>query len=186
MNNIEKYLRIAGLMLGLITGVLAVPAATSAQSSPSVRLNFTGNYVATTCQLIGSPDMTETLPRVSTQSLAAPGAVAGEKDFTITMQCPSGVTGAGVYFESGPTTDPATGHLNPQTVSGVASASNVQIRLANSDRTPIKVGDRSTMKTISVTSTDPTPVRFFASYYSTGNATAGRVSTFVTYVVEVP
>ncbi|HEY2021841.1 fimbrial protein [Paraburkholderia sp.] len=186
MNHIEKYLRIAGLMLGLMAGILAVPAQTVAQSSPSVRLDFTGNYVATTCQLSGSPDMTETLPRVSTQSLATPGAVAGEKDFTITMQCPSNVTGARVYFESGPATDPVTGHLNPQTVSGVTSASNVQIRLANSDGTPIRVGDRSTMKIIPITSTDPTPATFFASYYSTGHATAGRVNTFVTYVLEVP
>ncbi|WP_233837985.1 fimbrial protein [Paraburkholderia sp. ZP32-5] len=186
MNHIEKYLRIAGLILGVVAGMLAVPATTSAQSLPSVRLNFTGNYVATTCQLIGSPDMTETLPRVSTQSLAAPGAVAGEKDFTITMQCPSDVTGARVYFESGPATDPQTGNLTPQSISGVTSASNVQIRLANSDGTPIKVGDRSTMRVIPITSTDPTPARFFASYYATGRATAGRVSTFVTYVVEVP
>jgi major type 1 subunit fimbrin (pilin) len=185
MNPIEKYLRIVGLMLGLMIGILAVPAATSAQSSPSVRLNFTGNYVATTCQLIGPPDMTEILPTVSTQSLVA-GVPIGEKDFTITMQCPSDVTGIRVYFESGPATDPISGHLNPQPVSGVTSASNVQIRLANSDRTPIKVGDRSTMQIIPVTSTDPTTARFFASYYSTGQATAGRVSTFVTYVVEVP
>ncbi|MFT4066109.1 fimbrial protein [Paraburkholderia sp.] len=184
MNNIEKYLRIAGLMLGLMAGILAVPATTSAQSSPSVRLNFTGTYVGTTCTLIGSPDMTVTLPTVSTQSLSTAGA--GAKDFTIMMKCASGETGARVYFESGPTTDPVTGHLNPQTVSGATSASNVQIKLANADGSPIKVGDRSTMKIIPITSTEPTPATFFASYYPTGKVTAGTVSTFVTYVIEMP
>jgi len=186
MNPIEKYLRIAGLMLGLMASMLAVSTEAGAQSSPSATLNFKGNYVATTCQLIGSLDMTETLPRVSTQSLAAPGAVAGSKAFTITMQCPGGATGARVYFESGAATDSVTGHLNPQAVGGVSSASNVQVRLANSDGTPIKVGDRSTMQIIPVSATGPTLATFIASYYATGQATAGRVNTFVTYVVEVP
>ncbi|SMG54118.1 fimbrial protein [Paraburkholderia susongensis] len=186
MKNIEEYFRIAGLMLGLAVSTLFMPASVSAQSSPTVQLNFTGTYIATTCPLVSSPDMTVTLPTIPTQSLSTAGEPAGTKVFTITIQCASGVTGVRVYFESGSTTDPTTGYLNPQAVSGVNSATNVQVRLANADGSPIRIGDRSTMKIIPITSTAPTPVDFIASYYSTGRATAGMVNTFVTYVVEMP
>ncbi|NML34741.1 type 1 fimbrial protein [Paraburkholderia sp. G-4-1-8] len=169
-------------MLGALLGSTSAYA----QSSPSVTLNFTGTYVATTCPLVSSPDMTVTLPTISTQSLSTAGAVAGATVFTITMQCASGVTGARVYFESGASTDATTGHLNPQNTGDATSATNVQVMLANADGSPIKVGDRSTMKIIPITSTDPTPANFIASYYATGRATAGSVSTFVTYVVEMP
>lgn len=186
MKNIEEYFRIARLLIGLAVSALFMPASANAQSSPTVQLNFTGTYIATTCPLISSPDMTVTLPTVSAQSLPTAGAVAGSKIFTIVMKCDSGVTGARVYFESGATTDPVTGYLNPQAISGVNSASNVQVMLLNEDGSPIKVGDRSTMKIIPVTSTDPTSANFIARYYATGRATAGMVNTFVTYVVEMP
>ncbi|MCC8395679.1 type 1 fimbrial protein [Paraburkholderia sp. MMS20-SJTR3] len=194
MQIIEKYIRSVGSMPGLRFSLLAGLMASAllgsinaqAQSAPSVTLNFTGTYVPTTCPLISSPDMTVTLPTVSAQSLSEPGAVAGSTPFSITMQCPSGVTGARVYFESGPAADSVTGYLNPQNAGNAASATNVQVMLANADGSPIRIGDRSTMNVIPVTSTDPTQANFIASYYATGRATAGTVSTFVTYVVEVP
>jgi major type 1 subunit fimbrin (pilin) len=173
-------------LCGAIAGAFAVSSAAYAQSSPSVTLNFTGTYIATTCPLLSSPDMTVTLPTLSTQSLQTAGAIAGSTVFTITMQCASGVTGARVYFESGPSTDPNTGNLDLQSASGTTSAANVQIMLANADGSRIKIGDRTTMKVIPITSTDPTPVNFIASYYATGRASAGTVNTFVTYVVEMP
>ncbi|MGF6696369.1 major type 1 subunit fimbrin (pilin) [Paraburkholderia sp. MM5496-R1] len=187
MKNICRYFRIAGLISGLIAGALLGSVCVHAQGSPSVTLNFSGTYNATTCALVSSPDMTVTLPTLSTQSLPTAGAIdRGSKFFTITIQCPSGVTGARVYFESGSSTDPNTGNLDLQNASGAASATNVQVMLANEDGSRIKVGDRSTMRVVPITSTDPTPVKFIASYYATGRATAGTVNTFVTYVVEMP
>ncbi|MCC8402590.1 type 1 fimbrial protein [Paraburkholderia sp. MMS20-SJTN17] len=187
MKHICRYFRIAGLVFGVTAGALSGSIRVHAQGSPSVKLNFSGTYNATTCSLISSPDMTVTLPTLSTQSLPTAGPVAnGTKVFTITMQCASGVTGARVYFESGPSTDPNTGNLTLQNAGGGTSATNVQVMLANADGTRIKVGDRSTMKIIPITSTDPTSVDFIAGYYATGRATAGMVNTFVTYVVEMP
>ncbi|MEX3636225.1 fimbrial protein [Paraburkholderia sp. BR14320] len=186
MKNICRYFRIAGPIAGLIAGALLGSVCVQAQGSPSVTLNFSGTYNATTCSLVSSPDMTVTLPRLSTQSLPRAGVADGSKIFTITIQCPSGVTDARVYFESGSSTDPNTGNLELQNASGTTSAKNVQVMLANADGSRIKVGDRSTMKVIPIASTDPTPVDFIASYYATGRATAGTVSTFVTYIVEMP
>ncbi len=187
MKNICRYFRIAGLILGVIAGALSGSICAHAQGSPSVTLNFSGTYNATTCSLISSPDMTVTLPTLSTKSLPTAGPVAnGTKGFTITMQCESGVTGARVYFESGSSTDPNTGNLKLQSVSGTTSATNVQVMLAHADGTRIKVGDRSTMKIVPITSTNPTSVDFVAGYYATGQPTAGMVNTFVTYVVEMP
>ncbi|AXK63779.1 pilus assembly protein FimA [Burkholderia sp. IDO3] len=172
--------------LGLIAGALLMPCVVDAQSSPSVRLDFTGNYVASTCEIVGSPDMTVTLPTVSTQSLSTSGATAGDTVFTLTVRCEGGIPNARIYFESGTSTDPASGHLNPQPVPGETSATHVQVKLANADGTPIKVGDRNTMQIVPITSMNPTPVNFIASYYATGKTTAGVVSTFVTYVIEMP
>ncbi|MGF6969938.1 major type 1 subunit fimbrin (pilin) [Paraburkholderia sp. WC7.3g] len=185
MKNICRYIRIAGLISGVTASALLGSICAHAQRSPSVTLNFSGTYNAMTCPLVSSPDMTVTLPTLSTQSLPAAGAVAGSKVFTITMQCASGVTGARVYFESGSSTDPNTGNLDLQNLSGTTSATNVQVMLANANGSRIKVGDRSTMNIIPITSTDPMPVDFIASYYATGRATAGTVNTFVTYVVEM-
>ena len=138
MKNICRYFRITGLILGVIAGALLESTWVHAQGSTSVTLNFSGTYTLTTCPVVGSPDMTVTLPTLSTQSLPTAGAVAGAKVFTITMQCPGGVTGARVYFESGPSTDPKTGNLDLQGGSGATSATNVQVRLANADGSPIK------------------------------------------------
>jgi major type 1 subunit fimbrin (pilin) len=185
MRNIVNCFRIAGLMFGMAACTMLAPVGAIAQTSPSVTLNFTGTYTATTCA-VSSNDLTVTLPILSTRSLSSAGKTAGATVFNISMQCPSGVTGARVYFESGGATDPTTGNLNPQAVGGSASATNVQVMLANADGTPIKAGDRSTMQVIPITSTAPTSANFIASYYATGQATAGVVNTFVTYVVEMP
>jgi major type 1 subunit fimbrin (pilin) len=62
----------------------------------------------------------------------------------------------------------------------------VQVSLKNADGSQIKVGDRNTMKTISVSSTDTIPINFIASYRASGATTPGVVQTFVTYVIEMP
>jgi major type 1 subunit fimbrin (pilin) len=186
MNSRVKCFRIACAMLCVAAGALFTPVDVSAELSPSVTLNFTGIYIADTCTVVSSPDMTVTLPTISTQSLNTAGQTAGAKVFTISMQCASGVTGALVYFESGPTTDPGSGRLLPQATDGTTSASNVEVMLENADGSPIKVGDRNTMKVISVNPSGPTPANFIAKYYATGPTTPGMVSTFVTYVIQMP
>jgi major type 1 subunit fimbrin (pilin) len=156
----------------------------AAATSPTVQINFTGNYVAASCTVAGKADLPVSLPTISTKTLSAAGQTAGSTVFTIPVQCDSGVPYVRVYFESGATTDTATGNLKLQSVTG--SASNVQIQLQNIDGTSIKVGDRATMKILPVTTTDSIPIDFVARYYATGATTAGVVQTYVTYVLEMP
>ncbi|ACR30627.1 fimbrial protein [Burkholderia glumae] len=170
------------LVLGLAFGI---PPALAADAPMAVLLNFTGRYLGNTCRVEGASDMEVTMPKVSTQSLATVGAEAGSTMFTLLLRCDSGVSSVRVYFEGDATTvDRSTGNLKPTT--DQTTAGNVQIRLSNPDGTQIKVGDRSSMKVVPVTSTNPIPVQFVASYFATAPTTAGRVSAYVTYVIEVP
>ena len=127
-----------------------------------------------------------TLPTISASSLASAGQTAGSTPFSIPVKCDSGVKYVRAYFESGATTSTATGNLNPQSVSGQAAATNVQIALRNEDGSAITIGDRRTMQLVTVTSTDTMPLNYSAAYYATGAATAGVVQTYVTYTLEMP
>ncbi|WP_242540395.1 fimbrial protein [Trinickia mobilis] len=178
--------RVAGFAITLAASVAILAGASAhAEASPSVELRFKGSYVAATCTVVGSANISVTLPTVNTRSLATSGNTAGATVFTIPVQCDGGLSRVRAYFQSGATTDANTGNLIVQSVAGETSASNVQVALKNMDGTAIKVGDRSTMKTVPITSANTTiPMNFIASYYSTGAATAGAVQTFVTYVLE--
>ncbi|MGV2293075.1 fimbrial protein [Trinickia sp. YCB016] len=187
MKNIANCLRAVGQMLLLVAGVVfLLNSRVQAATSPTVQINFTGNYVAASCTMVGDGDQLVNLPTISTRSLNAAGQTAGSTVFQVPVQCDSGVPYVRVYFESGPTTDSTTGNLNLTSVTGGASAGNVQIQLLNIDGTTIKVGDRTTMRILPVTSTAQMPIPFIARYYATGATTAGVVQTYVTYVVEMP
>ncbi|TKC89800.1 type 1 fimbrial protein [Trinickia terrae] len=174
-------------MLCLVAGaVVLFGSSAQAATSPSVQINFTGNYVAASCTVAGDANQLVTLPTISTQSLNAAGQTAGSTMFTIPVKCDSGVPYVRVYFESGATTAATTGNLNLTSVSGKVSAGGVQVQLQNVDGTLIKVGDRSTMKIVTVNTTDSMPISFIARYYATGASTAGVVQTYVTYVLEMP
>ncbi|TDV16458.1 fimbrial protein [Paraburkholderia caballeronis] len=179
--------RLAALTLAFVTAVALVRGDDArAATSASVTLNFTGTYIGSTCNVIGASDMTVTLPTMSAQSLATAGQTAGSTVFSIPIQCDSETTGVRAYFENGPATDPATGNLNLQAVDGQSSAQNVQVALQNIDGSPIRIGDRSTVKVIPVAATTPTTISFIATYYATGMASPGVVRAFVTYVLELP
>lgn len=123
-----------------------------AATSASVTVNFSGDYIGSTRNVLGSSDMSVTLPTLSAQLLTAAGQTAGETVFTIPIQCDSETTGVRTYFENWAATDPTTGNLNPQDVTGQSTAQNVQVSLRNPDGSPIKVGDRSTVAVVPVTS----------------------------------
>jgi major type 1 subunit fimbrin (pilin) len=186
MNTIAQRFRAASLMFAFVMGMVSLAPRTQAATSAAVTLNFTGTYLASTCNVVGAEDQTVTLPTIATQSLSTPGQSAGTTVFSIPIQCDSGVTGARIYFEGGSTVNGATGNLIPQPVAGQTSARNVEVALQNLDGTPIKVGDRTTMPTWSIAATGPTTTRFIASYYATGASTPGVVQTYVTYVIEIP
>jgi major type 1 subunit fimbrin (pilin) len=186
---VGRRFRTAALMLGLAAGLAAAPGANAQTAnkpppSPTVTLTFKGTYVTGSCSVVGASDIEVELPTVSAAALSANGQSHGETLFNIPIQCDGATTAARVYFDSGAGIDGTTGNLIP--IAEAGAASNVQIRLFNGDRSPIRVGDRSTTKVIPITSTDIVHIPFIASYYATGRATAGTVRTYATYVIELP
>ncbi len=123
-------------------------------------------------------------PTISTSSLANAGETAGATGFDISVLCDGYAGNVLAYFENGPTTN-ENGNLDVEDPSDGQSASGVQVQLLNGDGSPIKVGDISTMKTVSVEASTPTPIPFFARYYATGKSGAGKVRTYVTFVIQM-
>ncbi|WP_454727573.1 MULTISPECIES: fimbrial protein [Cupriavidus] len=183
-----KHLARRGWRAALAAAVLAwaAPAALAA-GAPTVTLNFSGTYHAVSCTVAaGAAEQSVTLPTISAHVLSAPGETAGATAFSIPVQCDSGVDSVIAYFQSGPTTDPATGNLQVQDQAGMQSATRVQVQLTNGDGSPIKVGDRSTVRPVPVEGRANVQIPFFARYFATGQAGAGTVQTYVTYLIQMP
>jgi len=187
--NIERLRRwrvwnVVSAVSVLAAAACALPA--SAATAPTVTLNFTGQYVLNSCAITGGADQTVTLPTVSATALAAATQTAGSTRFSISVNCDSGVTSVRAFFEAGSTVDASTGNLIGQAVTGQSTAGNVQIRLLGEDNAPIKIGDRTTMPVKTVGASGNVQLNYIAQYYATGAASAGRVQTQVTYVLELP
>lgn len=157
-----------------------------AVAAPAVMINFSGTYVPNSCVVVGNADQTVALPVVSAAALGTAGATAGSTPFHIPVQCDNGVAAVRAYFEAGPTADKSTGNLVLQSVSGASGAAGVQIQLLNADGSVIKVGDKSTIKSVAVGASGRADLPYIARYYATGAAGAGAVSTYVTYTLEMP
>lgn len=149
-------------------------------------ITFNGAVTAQTCNIdgnaSGSHDFTVTLPTVSAASLATAGEAAGRTPFSIALTGCALQTGAvHTYFESGPTTDVATGNL----IVNAGGAGNVEIELLNADGTPIKAGfpDASQNSNPVSLSSDAARLPYYAQYVATGPATAGAANSSVMYTI---
>lgn len=147
-------------------------------------ITFEGNITAQTCTITssgGGNNFTVVLPTVSTGVLTADGMTAGDTSFTIMLDGCSPDSGpVRTYFEAGSTVN-AQGRLTQQT----GTASNVEIQLLNGDSTVIKAGDpvmSQNSKSTSIASSQAT-LPYISRYYATGSASAGTVSSFVTYSI---
>ncbi|MCW0111330.1 fimbrial protein, partial [Burkholderia pseudomallei] len=108
----------------------------------------------------------------------------GATAFDISVSCDEYAGNVVTSFEHGPTAN-ENGNLDVEDPNDGQSATGVQIQLVNGDVSPIKVGDLSTMKTVPVEASTPTPIPFFARYYATGKSGAGKVRTHVTFVIQM-
>ncbi|NBI50507.1 fimbrial protein [Burkholderia sp. ISTR5] len=155
-------------------------------------ITFNGSVTSQTCTVVTN-DFTVTLPPVSAASLKAGGLTAGATAFNIKLKdCAPlkddntkddvAIKSVHAYFENGPLTD-VSGNLNLEP----GDAANVQVQLLNgSNQTPIKLGlsDASQGATNVPVNPDGTAtLPFYARYYATGAAGAGKVSTKVVYTI---
>jgi major type 1 subunit fimbrin (pilin) len=176
--SIMKKLHVLALA---VSTALCVPLA--AQASDGT-ITFNGVLTASTCIVTtgAAGTFTVTLPTLAASTLATTGATAGATPFTITVDSCTTETSFTPYFETGATTDLVTGNL--KTTQGVGKAANVELQLLNGDATVINVaagpGVQGVLGFSRSTATGGVG-NYIVRYKSTGAATAGAVTSSVTY-----
>lgn len=173
----KKTVLVSMLSLAALVPVLAQAA--------DGTVNFNGEVVGQTCVINGgTPNLSVTLPKVSTSALATAGATAGTSPnviFNLTA-CSAGNVRA--FFEAGPNVDQTTGRLKIATGSG--QATNVQIGLLNTDGTKVTMGAASGAQgtTYVPISGGAATLTYMSQYVATAAATSGKTTTSVTYSIE--
>ncbi|AUL48557.1 hypothetical protein BTL55_17530 [Bordetella trematum] len=200
--------------LGLLTLLLSsVPAAHAVDGT----ITINGEITDSTCKINGKmppSNFIVNLPKISTSALKTKGDTAGATLFSIRLtECPASLTGeVKAYFEPGVTTDYDSGALYAYTPvtgtdtstadsplssipsrSSAIKAADVEIQLANTDGTAIKIGaaTNSAKGSTLVAGTDSkksATLNYLARYYKSGTATitAGKLVTYVTYSIVYP
>ncbi|MFQ1062882.1 fimbrial protein [Bordetella trematum] len=202
--------------LGLLTLLLSsVPAAHAVDGT----ITINGEITDSTCKINGKTppaNFIVNLPKISTSALKTKGDTAGATLFSIRLtECPASLTGeVKAYFEPGVTTDYDSGALYAYTpVTGTdtstadsplgsipsrgsaTKAADVEIQLANTDGTAIKIGAATNSAKgstlVAGTGTDTkksATLNYLARYYKSGNGdiTAGKLVTYVMYSIVYP
>lgn len=171
----------------IVAGALLVAGMSTASASDGTII-FNGKITDATCDVTvnnSSKDGTVTLPTISKTPLASSGATAGDTSFTINLaNCNPKAGKVRAFFEAGGTVDMTAGRLkNMQSTGG---AGNVQLQLKNESGTVLKVGDTSQRinAATSLSTEGKADLPYIVSYYATAPATAGLVTSSVTYSVD--
>lgn len=174
--------------LAVACGALALaPTAFAAQGgTPDGTITINGVVAANTCTVTvgGGSGNTITLPTVYTSSLGAPGNVTGTTPFSISVSgCDQNLTSVYTYWSGANIA--GDGNLKNTTVGGT----NAEVQLLNGDNSTIALNaaqgaqnSKSVTMTASGGSTSAT-LNYKAQYYATAAATAGKLSTTVSYTM---
>lgn len=170
----------------LAASALALGSVAAHAADGTVRIN--GMVTDQTCEVsAGSEDITVTLPTVGVGSLANPGATAGRTPFTINLEnCKAGEVSA--FFETGGNVDAASGRLN-NVGNTIDDATNVQVQLLSDSSVVIPVLANAAQAAVTTKATvandgEAAALNYYAEYYATGAATAGKVATSVQYTIN--
>lgn len=162
-----------------------------AENETQGTVTFNGELIAETCTIASdSVDRKVQLPTVAIQTLNSNGATAGSKGFDLNVEnCPSGITKVAAHFEAIGSTgmDTTTGNLtNKYTASSADDkvATNVQVRLYNSDEKQLKLGE--TGEAAAVAADGTATMRYYGGYYATAATTAGKVYAQARYTLAYP
>ncbi len=196
------------LRLSLVALMACSPAAYAVDGT----ITINGEIIDSTCKINGQNPpvhLVVNLPKIGASALKKPGDVAGATVFTLTLtECPSELMGqVKAHFEPGPTTDYDTGNLYaystttaktktsaiPANQASETKFQNVQIQLANSDSSPIKIGaaDSLTKGTALQAGSEgkkSATLHYLARYYKSGTdtITPGKLYTYVQYSIVYP
>ncbi|KAB8313466.1 type 1 fimbrial protein [Erwinia endophytica] len=166
---------------------LGMVSASFVQAATQGTVEFNGKLINDTCVIDPeSENIVVTLPTLSVQTLAEAGATGGSTSFDIKVtDCPAAITQVAAHFEAigGTGTDAATGNLiNDETTD---PATNVQVRLYDTDEAPLALGNTGTASEVDTTSQTAT-MRYYGGYYATGTTTAGNVHAKAQYTLAYP
>ncbi|KLG05261.1 F17 fimbrial protein [Enterobacter cloacae subsp. cloacae] len=160
---------------------------TSVLAATQGTVTFNGELIAETCEIAAdSVDRQVQLPTISIQTLNAAGTTAGSKGFDLNVEnCPTGITQVAAHFEAIGSTgaDTATGNLTNQYAGAETAATNVQVRLYNSDENQLKLGETGAPATVS---DGKATMRYYGGYYATAATTAGLVYAQAAYTLAYP
>lgn len=152
-------------------------------------VTFTGELTEDTCVVDDdSVDIQVALPTISTKTLAAAGAQGGSHTFAISVkECPAALLEVAAHFEAIDATkfNPTTGNLINQELSTAGGATNVEVRLFETDGTVIPVGTTGSSFPVDATAHTAT-MTYVGAYYATGATTAGTLTSQVQYTLAYP
>ncbi|WP_423382277.1 fimbrial protein [Burkholderia sp. LMG 32019] len=171
--------------LSMLMAAAGLAAASAAHASDG-SITFTGNIIASTCKVSnsGGGNVAVALPKVGTSTLAAATNTAGRTPFSVMLEgCTTGgdnPTKVGVVFEAGTNVNSA-GRLTLD--SGADTAKNVEINVLNDQQSPIKLGVMGDQggQFVDIAEDGKATLNYFAEYYATGAATAGKANSKVQY-----
>lgn len=196
-----KKIALSAMFAAAFGFVALAPQAKAADGT----ITFNGQITDTTCTIsgggaaTGTGNIVVTLPTVSSSTLAADGKTAGDTPFSLELgggtNCTNGKTAAlWIETSSTPALDFATGALKNQAPGG---ASNVQVRMINpSNNQPINLGINAAVtngasviaannQPAATVSGNKATLNYSAQYLAKGGAaTAGAVSTYLTYSIQ--
>ncbi|MDS1066930.1 fimbrial protein [Klebsiella pneumoniae] len=184
----KKYSR--GMASFVVMMMLSPVAAQAADG----KVTFNGEVIENTCTVVNK-DKTVTLPTVQ-RALSSAGETAGVVPFTIDLTSCTPGADVSVYFEKDQYVS-TEGRLK-NTLSDGTEAENVDVELLNTRFTPINLAETPAVAadgTIARPDVIPVAVAeqdgsaslpFYARYYATDAATAGKVATYVNFTVVYP
>ncbi|MEA4655460.1 fimbrial protein [Klebsiella pneumoniae] len=183
----KKYSR--GMASFVVMMMLSPVAAQAADG----KVTFNGEVIENTCTVVNK-DKTVTLPTVQRSALSSAGETAGVVPFTIDLTSCTPGADVSVYFEKDQYVS-TEGRLK-NTLSDGTEAENVDVELLNTRFTPINLAEtpaadgtiaRPDVIPVAVAEQDGSAsLPFYARYYATDAATAGKVATYVNFTVVYP
>lgn len=184
----KKTLLVSALALVAVSAQAQQNQAYTGEYDGKVR--FEGEVIDQTCVVNPAKgDQYVKLDKVQATKLQGKGKVAGGKNFSISLQgCKTDSAHQLVRaeFRSSPNVDAANEYTLKNTLAAGANvASNVNLRLKESNGTAIRIGDASYTSTQykNLNGQATGEIDYSVEYYATGNATVGRITSEVEYSI---
>ncbi|ATP09335.1 type 1 fimbrial protein [Aeromonas salmonicida] len=183
---------------GMVSAAVVMIFAPTVTLAADGKVTFNGEIITNTCTVISADkNKTVTLPTVQVSALSTANQTAGTTPFTIGLEnCVN--SDVSVYFEPNEyvSTEGRLKNSIPANPDPAGGAGNVDIELLNNNHGVINLANQTinpaTGQVTGGNSTVVTPVNgsatlpFYARYFATDAAEAGKVSSYVNFTIVYP